>query len=308
MAETLSDEQILHELEPTAETLLNRHLDSSEEWFPHQLVPYDRGRTFTPGQQWTEADTDLGGNNITDAVRSSLLVNLLTEDNLPYYFRSIESTFGADGAWGNWARRWTAEEGRHSMVIYNYLMVTQAIDPVVLERARMIQVGTGVTPRPEDVLHTNAYLAMQELATRVAHRNTGKMLGDGAGYDVMMRVAADENRHHLFYRDLLKAAFQLAPSQTLIAVSDVARTFDMPGIGIPDFEKHTGKIALAGIYGINEFKTNVLENLLKQWKVDELENLTPEAERARMALHRRLGALGKLAAKETEVRQQLAAA
>ena len=38
------------------------------------------------------------------------------------------------------------------------------------------------------------YVALQELATRIAHRNTGRLLGDSAGYDVMMRVAADGSR------------------------------------------------------------------------------------------------------------------
>jgi hypothetical protein len=79
-------------------------------------------------------------------VRSSLFVNLLTEDNLPYYFRTIESMFGRDSAWGTWVRRWTAEEGRHSIVLRDYLTVTRMIDPVALERARMHQVSGGEVP------------------------------------------------------------------------------------------------------------------------------------------------------------------
>ena len=80
-------------------------------------------------------------------MRSSLIVNLLTEDNLPYYFRTIERELGDDGPWGEWSKRWTAEEGRHSMVIYGYLMVTRAVDPVQLERSRMHQVSTGQRAR-----------------------------------------------------------------------------------------------------------------------------------------------------------------
>ena len=58
---------------------------------------------------------------MADGLRSALLVNLLTEDNLPHYFRAIDQIFGADGPWGEWSRRWTAEEGRHSIVIRDYL-------------------------------------------------------------------------------------------------------------------------------------------------------------------------------------------
>ena len=75
-------------------------------------------------------------------------MNLLTEDNLPYYSRDIQNLFGDDEAWGAWARRWTAEEGRHSMAIYGYLMVTRAIDPIALERGRMCQVSTAQVPAP----------------------------------------------------------------------------------------------------------------------------------------------------------------
>ena len=142
----MADTALLHELTPTVAELLDRHLASSKEWFPHELVPYSRGRDAEPGRDWRPEDADLAGASLDDAVRSSLVVNLLTEDNLPYYFRTIERVFGADGPWGTWARRWTAEEQRHSMVIYGYLMVTRAVDPVALERARMAQVSGGATP------------------------------------------------------------------------------------------------------------------------------------------------------------------
>ena len=71
-------------------------------------------------------------------------------------------------------RRWTAEEGRHSIVLRDYLTVTRAIDPVALERARMAQVERGEVPQPDSTPDTMVYVALQELATRIAHHNTGK--------------------------------------------------------------------------------------------------------------------------------------
>src|SRR6478736_5442372 len=154
---------LIQELEPTVERLMERHLATTREWFPHEHVPYGRGRDYDTGEQWTSDAADLGGSTIDDAVRSSLIVNLLTEDNLPYYFRTIENEFGRDGAWGAWARRWTAEEGRHSMAIYGYLMVTRAVDPIDLERARMVQVASGVVPQLPSVADGIVYVALQEL-------------------------------------------------------------------------------------------------------------------------------------------------
>ena len=82
------------------------------------------------------------------------------------------------------------------------------------ERARMHQVCGGQVPQPESAVDTLAYVALQELATRISHRNTGNLLDDEAGYKVMARVAADENLHYLFYRDLVSAALEIDPSGT----------------------------------------------------------------------------------------------
>jgi acyl-[acyl-carrier-protein] desaturase len=41
-----------------------------------------------------------------------MLVNLLTEDNLPSYHAVLAKIMGRDGAWGQWVGRWTAEENR----------------------------------------------------------------------------------------------------------------------------------------------------------------------------------------------------
>src|SRR6186713_705371 len=155
---------LIQELEPTVERLMERHLATTREWFPHEHVPYDRGRDFAENETWSEESADLGGASIDDGVRSSLIVNLLTEDNLPYYFRTIERELGDEGIWGTWSKRWTAEEGRHSMAIYGYLMVTRAVDPVQLERSRMHQVSTGQDPEPPTPIDVLPYVALQELA------------------------------------------------------------------------------------------------------------------------------------------------
>src|SRR3546814_1445442 len=128
------------------------------------ILPWSRGRDFEDDYEWSPDEVSL-----SDEGRSSLFVNLLTEDNLPYYFRTIEAMFGRDSAWGAWSRRWTAEEGRRSIVIRDYLTVTRAIDPVHLERARMAQVECGQEPEPETPHDGFAYAARQELATRIAH-------------------------------------------------------------------------------------------------------------------------------------------
>jgi acyl-[acyl-carrier-protein] desaturase len=305
----MQETALLHELEPTVERLFARHLDATREWFPHEHIPYSRGRDATPDVPWAEGDADLGGARIDDAVRSSLIVNLLTEDNLPYYFRTIERTFGGDGVWGAWARRWTAEEGRHSMAIYGYLMVTRAVDPRALERARMAQVSGGLVPEPASAADGFVYVALQELATRIAHRNTGRLVGDEAGYDVMMRVAADENLHYLFYRDLTAAAIELDPNALVPAIERQVVGFEMPGAGIPGFAAHAAAIAKAGVYDLVIHHEQILVPVvLRQWKIDQLTGLDAEAEQSRARLMARLDKSARVARRIAERRAEPAGA
>ena len=199
-------------------------------------------------------------------------------------------------------------------MLRDYLTVTRAIDPVHLERARMAQVECGEVPEPETAHDGFAYVALQELATRIAHHNTGKLLTDKAGYDVMKKVASDENRHYLFYRDMVSAALEVDPSGTVIAIERQVRNFEMPGTGIMDFEAHAKAIAKAGIYDFAVHHDQILQPVvLRHWGIEQLEGLDAEAEQARAALVQRIGRIGKagrrFATRRDEAKQnELAAA
>ncbi len=288
---------LIEELEPVAAKLLERHMGVAKEWFPHELVPYSRGKDFEPGRQWVPEDADFGtaGTEIDEAVRSALYLNLLTEDNLPYYFRDIDRLFGSDTAFGEWARNWTAEEGRHSIVMRDYFTVTRALDPIALERGRMIQVRGGQVPTPNDAFEALAYVSMQELATRISHRNTGKLMKDEMGTAIMSRVGNDENLHYLFYRDLTSAALELDPSSTVLGIERAVRTFSMPGLGIPNFDALSREVAKAGIYDLLIHHDQILEPvIMRHWKLMELTGLSDEAEAAREAIVKRMARTAKV--------------
>ena len=300
----MTDEELLKELTPVACALVERHLSNAKEWFPHELVPWGRGRDFEPGEAWCPDQAPMD-----EAVRSSLFVNLLTEDNLPHYFRTIDDLFSQDDPWGAWTRRWTAEEGRHSIVIRDYLTVTRTVDPVALERGRMSQVCNAQVPRPASVADGLTYVAMQELATRIAHGNTGRLLTDDIGRKVMARVAGDEYLHHVFYRDLVSALVDLDPSTAMIAIDRNVREFSMPGTGIPSFAAHARAIANAGIYDFAAHHDHILEPVvLGQWGLETIEGLDAEAERARERCLTYIGKVGKAGRRMAERREQRTAA
>ncbi len=300
----MNEAELLLELTPVAERLTNRHYETCKPWYPHEFVPWSMGRDFEVGREWDPSEVPL-----PEAVRSALFVNLLTEDNLPYYFQAIDRMFGRSGVWREWSHRWTAEEARHSIALRDFMTVTRALDPRMLEDGRMSQMSGGEVPDPDSAVDGFVYVALQELATRIAHRNTGKALqehlGDHpvavAGYDVISRVAADENFHFLFYRDLTSAALEMAPSLVLPAIERQVREFEMPGTGIPGFKRHAEAIARGGLYNLLQHHDQILEPVvLKWWKIESLQGLTSEAEVARDALVRQIQRIGKAARRLAE--------
>ena len=277
---------LLHELEPVAGRLYDRHAKVAQEWFPHDFIPYRLGRDFDK-EPWTPDQPRLTG-----VAQTAFEVGLLTEDNLPSYHRLIHGMFGkGDGAWINWVGRWTAEEGRHAIVLRDYLMVTRNIDPILLERGRMTQLQQGYDHDSPDTLRGLAYVAFQELATRIAHRNTGRYSEDPVADRIMVRIATDENLHMVFYRDILSAAIELQPSAAVRAIVDEVLAFEMPGAGIPGFMRKAAAIAKAGIYDLRVHRDEVLMPILRHWRIFELTGLDATAEAARETLIQHLAAL-----------------
>jgi acyl-[acyl-carrier-protein] desaturase len=305
MSEPLTQTHLLLELEPVVETNLNRHLTMAREWFPHEYVPWSDGRNFDGplgGDAWDVSDSQM-----SDVARSALIVNLLTEDNLPSYHHEIATLFGRDAAWGDWVHRWTAEEGRHGIAIRDYLLTSRAVDPVQLERLRMDHMSTGYEALHDDALRSLAYVSFQELATRVSHRNTGKIAGDPVADQLLARVAADENLHMVFYRNLLGAALELDPSQAMRAITDVVTTFAMPGTDIAGFQRKAVEMAIAGVYDIRQHRDDVVAPVLRFWNVFEIEGLDADGEAARSELANFMEELEKQALRFEDKRDALKA-
>jgi acyl-[acyl-carrier-protein] desaturase len=283
---------------------LNRHEKVAKEWFPHEYVPWSEGRNFDGlmgGDEWTEQDS-----GVSDVARSALIVNLLTEDNLPSYHHEIALIFGRDDAWGEWVHRWTAEEGRHAIAMRDYMLVKRLVDPVALERFRMTHMSEGYeSAHSGELMSSLAYVSFQELATRVSHRNTGKFTNDPMCENLLTRIAADENLHMIFYRNLMDGALQISPDQAMIAILDVVKNFQMPGANLPGFQRKAVEMAVEGIYDLRIHKDEVVAPVLRFWKVAELEGLSPEGEAARTELFEFMDALEKQALRFEDKRDML---
>ncbi|HEY5112053.1 MAG TPA: acyl-ACP desaturase [Acidimicrobiales bacterium] len=271
---------LLEEIAPDVERLYNRHLEAPRLWYPHEQINWGEGENFND-RPWAPEDYPLA-----DGVRSSIYVNLLTEDNLPYYTDAILEHAPMGHPIRDWSCQWTMEENRHAMVMRDWVHISRCINPTLLEDGRRVQMQKGEVPHPATFAELISYVSFQERATQIAHRNTGAKLpkDDKIGRNVLALIAGDETKHYLFYRDLTLAAFAIDPSTMMIAVSKQVSTFAMPGTGIPSFTRHAVRIAKEGIYGLGQYLGDVLTPVLSLWDIEHLKGLTKEAEIARVDL------------------------
>ncbi len=278
---------LLVEIAPDVERLYNRHLEAPRLWFPHEQIDWGQGESFNE-RPWAESDYP-----ISAGVRSSIYVNLLTEDNLPYYTTALYERSPVGHPIREWNNQWTMEENRHAMVMRDWVHISRCIDPTMLEEGRRVQMKKAEVPHPDSFADMITYVSLQERATQIAHRNTGAKLpkDDKVGRNVLGLIAGDETKHYLFYRDLTLAAFAIDPSTMMISTAKQISAFAMPGTGIPAFTRHAVRISREGIYGLGQYLKDVLGPVLALWDVEHLGGLNAEAEKARLVLE---GVLSKI--------------
>ncbi|MFI8169864.1 acyl-ACP desaturase [Streptomyces sp. NPDC085931] len=265
--------KILLDLEPVAADALDAHLANSTDWYPHQYIPWSQGLDYEGvinGRPWEAADQRLNA-----ASRDGLLYSLLAEENLPSYHRVIANGFSIDGAWGTWVHRWTVEESRHSTALRDYLIVTRAIDPVVLEDNRAAHVQHGYEADYDgDVLASLVYVTLQELGTRVAYQGIRRLCNEPACDALLNRIAHDENCHMLFYRAVLQAAMRIDPDRTLQGIAKVMANFRPPGHAIPGYARFATSMARSGIYSPSIHHDHVLVPLTRTLRALDTTGLT----------------------------------
>jgi acyl-[acyl-carrier-protein] desaturase len=119
----------------------------------------------------------------------------------------------------------------------------------------------------------------------------------------MKRVAADENLHYLFYRDLVSAALDIDPSGMTEAITRQVLNFEMPGTGIPGFTRHAKAIARAGIYDLKVHHDLILRPVvLGHWDIAGRQDLTQASTAAQDRLIQYISRLGRASARLNERR------
>ncbi len=291
--------ELLDAISPAIQTLMDEHNERREHWYAHELVPWELGRNFKT-EPWDESEC-----TIAPEARTSLLLNLLTEDNLPYYHSEIELHSKDHELLAKWNRQWTAEEGQHAIALRSYLLTSRNADPRELEDDRLATMTTGYRTGLPNPIAIFAYTSAQELATRVSHRNAGKLTDDPVAYEIMSRIAVDENHHFMFYRGAVTAMLRENPSLVLPEIYRVLSNFEMPGVGMPKYMRRALTMAKAGVYNMRIHHDRVLVPLLRDWKIDSLTGLNVAAQQMQEKILA-VPALANLQAEKFERRYGLA--
>ncbi|WP_174186218.1 acyl-ACP desaturase [Nocardia barduliensis] len=282
MQTLLTDRELLESLAVDVELLLRKHVDVADGWQPHDLVPWDDGRNFAflGGTDWAPEQSEL-----SDTAKLALTVSVLIADNLPSYHREI-GKYLRTGAWWRWVGRWTAEENRHEITIRNYLMVTRAVDPVELERLRMEHMTKGFRRPAMHLLDVLANCAFEEAASAVRHRNIAALGENPLVTAIAERIALDDELQSVFFADLIAAALDLAPDQTVRAIADRVAGFEVPTVTLPDGRSSDEVLAEAGVYDRATEDELVFAPLLRRWNIFTRTDLGPDGVLARDELAR----------------------
>jgi len=284
-------QEVLNHLAPEVEGLVTRHLEKRNLWMPSELL--DEGDR----DQLREA-----ARGLPEAARAGLALNLLTEEGLPHFHRLIAVHMGEDSIWNRWNNIWTAEEDRHGCVLRDYARDSGIFDMAALERLQYAYLEAGFNPDwGRDPYKLLAYTSLQEKATQRAHGNLARLAAatEPRLQHILSRIAGDESRHHVFYRDAFAMVLCADPERALRAAWAVMPNLAMPGHTIPGYNQLSDVVRAAEIYGPMDY-CNIVSDLLGSWGIAAARGLSSRAEQLQdklMALPRRLERFAEVVAK-----------
>jgi acyl-[acyl-carrier-protein] desaturase len=262
-------------------------------WQPTDLLPQSESEEFF--DQIKELKKKAA--NLSYDLLAVLIGDTITEEVLPTYesWLSLLQPINEEreGGWNQWVRAWTAEENRHGDVLNKYLYLSGRIDMREMEISTQYLLADGFDIQTSrDPYRNFIYTSFQELATNLSHRRVAQFAKED-GDDLLARicgnVASDEARHANAYESFATKVFELDPSEMMIAFEDMMRKkIVMPahflrekgqprGSAFTHFSESAQRL---GVYTAADY-VNILESLIKEWKIDQINSLNEAGKRAK---------------------------
>lgn len=236
-----------------------------------------------------------------------LIGDTITEEALPTYeswlFAISDINTAEDSPWTKWNRAWTSEENRHGDLLNRYLYLSGRVNMREMEASTQYLIADGFDLQTgHDPYRAFVYTSFQEAATNISHRRVAQLAkkdGDLLLAKICGNIAADEARHAKVYKSFVSRIFEVDPSNMMLAFEDMMRKkIVMPAhymreLGVEmgkTFGHFTDAAQRIGVYTSRDY-TDIMEDLIVEWKVAGVTGLNEAGEKARdylMALPDRL--------------------
>ncbi|KAK1263331.1 hypothetical protein QJS04_geneDACA008407 [Acorus gramineus] len=284
--------EIFKSLNDWAEENILIHLKQVEQcWQPQDFLPEPSSDGFI------EEVNELRerAKELPDDYFVCLVGDMITEEALPTYQTMLntldgvrDETGASPTSWAIWTRAWTAEENRHGDLLNKYLYLSGRVDMKQVEKTIQYLIGSGMDPRTENSPYLGfIYTSFQERATFISHGNTArhaKEQGDLKLAQICGTIAADERRHETAYTKIVEKLFEIDPDGTILAFEDMMRKkISMPAHLMYDgrddnlFEHFSAVAQRIGVYTAKDY-ADILEHLVKRWKIESLTGLSGRGE------------------------------
>ena len=294
--------EMLNHLEDEVKELMDAHLSKRKLWFSSDFLPADEKMSDDEETNIKKLRDRVRG--IPDSVRVAVAINLLTEEGLPHFHRIIAKHLGDESFWAKWNNMWTAEEDRHGGVLRDYARDSRLFNFKQIEMMQYHYQESGFNPDwDKDPYKVFVYTTLQERATQVSHKNTGKLAGENEPLlnGILSNIAADEAKHYTFYRNVFKEILKLDPTKALQSAAAIMPAIDMPGLSMPNFREMADVVRRVGIYGPWDYK-EIVEEAIKFWEIELMTGLDEAAAKAQekiLAIPQRLKKIAEYLEKKT---------
>ncbi|MDO6389714.1 acyl-ACP desaturase [Pontibacter sp. BT731] len=286
--------EVMKWMEDFVHEKMTEFLKSVEDsWQPADLLPDARMENFFEEvKNLQERARDLSYDLL-----AVLVGDTITEEALPTYeswLMSIKDLpTNEESPWMRWNRAWTAEENRHGDLLNKYLYLTGRINMREMEASTQYLIADGFDLQTDnDPYRAFVYTSFQETATNLSHRRVAqiaKKQGDGMLAKLCGYVASDEARHAKAYKAFVGKIFEADPNEMMLAFEDMMRKkIVMPAhymreLGVDmgkTFGHFTDAAQRINVYTALDY-TDILSDLVKEWKLETVSGLNDAGERAR---------------------------
>jgi len=272
--------EVLEEIEPQVEELMEKHKQKRKLWFASDFLPADEKMDDDKEKVINKLRERARG--IADSVRVSLVLNLITEEGLPHFHRLLSTYLGDNSIWKKWNFMWTAEEDRHGCILRDYVRDARLFKFRHVEMLQYYYQESGFTPSwDKDPYRVFVYTTLQERATQFSHRNTGRVAGDEEPLirGILRNIATVEAKHFTFYRNVFKYILEIDPNRALKSALAILPSIDMPGATMPKFNEMADIVRRMGIYGPWDYR-KIVDEAIDYWNIGVMTGLNEMGRKA----------------------------